>query len=67
MKATLFMAHGTDIVGLVSLFLQSMFYEVNVKLNDVMVSSTNIIYAYHAYIETLLSYDPDAKQSRLTR
>ena len=57
---------NTDNVGPVNLLLHSMFSEIDVKLNDVMVSSTNNTYPYRAYIETLLSYGPSAKQSQLT-
>jgi hypothetical protein len=53
-------------VGPVNLFLQSLFTEVDVKLNDTTVSSTNNTYAYRSYLETLLSYGPAAKNSQLT-
>jgi hypothetical protein len=56
----------TDNVGPVNLFLHSLFSEVDVKLNDTIVSSTNNTYAYRAYIESLLSYGPAAKKSQLT-
>jgi hypothetical protein len=43
-----------------------MFCEVDVKLNDVLLSGSNNMYAYRSYLETLLSYGPSAKQSQLT-
>jgi len=46
--------------------LHSMFSEVDLKLNDTLISSTNNTYAYRAYLETLLTYGPAAKHSQLT-
>jgi hypothetical protein len=57
---------ATRHVAPVNLFLHSLFSEVEVKLNDVLVSATNNTYPYRAYIETLLSYSPSAKASQLT-
>lgn len=57
---------NTDHVAPVNLFLHSLFTEVELKLNDTLVSSTNNTYAYRAYLETLLSYGPAAKHSQLT-
>jgi len=56
----------TDHVGPVNLFLHSLFCEVDVSLNDTLVTSSNNTYAYRAYLETLLSYGPQAKLSQLT-
>ena len=52
-------------VGPINLFLQSLFCEVDVKLNDVLITSTNNTYAYRAYLETLLSYGSDSKSTQL--
>jgi hypothetical protein len=57
---------NNDHVGPVNLLLHSLFSEVEVKLNDTLVSSTNNTYAYRAYLETLLSFGPAAKKSQLT-
>ena len=57
---------NTNHVGPVNLLMHSLFSEVDVKLNDTLVSSTNNTYAYRSYLETLLSYGPAAKQSQLT-
>ena len=70
-KAEIVQANGTAIddthqVGPVNLLLHSLFSEVDFKLNDTLISSTNNTYPYRAYIETLLSYGPTAKQSQLT-
>lgn len=56
----------TDIVAPVNLTLHSLFSEVDLKLNDTTVTSNNNTYAYRAYLETLLSYGLDAKDSQLT-
>ena len=55
-----------DHVGGVSLFLHSLFKQVNVSLNDVQVSQSSGTYAYRASIESLLSYGPQAKNPQLT-
>ena len=56
----------TNNVGPTNLWLHSLFSEVDVKLNDTLVTSTNNTYSYRAYLETLLSYGPTAKKSQLT-
>src|SRR6267154_215520 len=57
---------NTHQVGPINLLLHSLFSEVDFKLNDTVISSTNNTYPYRAYIETLLSYGPAAKNSQLT-
>jgi len=52
-------------VGPVNLLLHSLFSEVDVKLNDTLITSTNNTYAYRAYLETLLSYGTEAKNTQL--
>ena len=56
---------NTDNVGPVNLTLHSLFSEIDIKLNDTMITTTNNTYAYRAYLETLLSYSNDAKKSQL--
>lgn len=53
-------------IGPVNLFLQSLFSQVDVSLNERVVSSSNNTYAYRAYIETLLNHGYDSKTSQLT-
>jgi len=65
-KATGLPLAATDEVGSVNLFLHSLFSDVEIKLNDVSVTSSNNTYPYRAYLETLLSYAPPAKQTQLT-
>ena len=55
-----------DHVGAVNLFLYSLFQQVDVSVNDVQVSQSSETYAYWAYIESLLSYGPQAQNSPLT-
>ena len=49
-------------VAPVNLLLYSLFCEVDVKLNDVLITSTNNTYAYRAYLETLLTYGRESNQ-----
>jgi len=70
-KAKIVRSNGDDLdandqVGPVNLTLHSLFSEVDLKLNDTQINSANNTYAYRAYLETLLSYGPDAKDSQLT-
>jgi hypothetical protein len=70
-KAKITNANDSDLandaqVGPVNLFLQSLFTEVDVSLNETSITSSNNTYAYRAYIETLLSYGQNSKQSQLT-
>lgn len=53
-------------VGPVNNLLHSMFNQVDVFLNQKLVSPPNNAYAYRAYIETLLNYGFGAKSSHLT-
>jgi hypothetical protein len=53
-------------VAPVNLLMHSLFSEVDLKINDTLVTSTNNTYAYRAYIETSLSYGIAAKKSQLT-
>ena len=53
-------------MGGVNLFLQSLFQQVDVSLNDVQVSQSAGTYVFREYIESLLSYGTQAKTSQLT-
>lgn len=53
-------------VGPVNNWLHSLFSQVDVYLNQRLVSSAGNTYAYRSYIETLLNYGPAAKGSHLT-
>lgn len=56
---------GAALVGPVNNFLHSIFSQVDVSLNQKLVSPTSNNYAYRAYIETLLNYSEEAKKSHL--
>ena len=61
------MVTGDDAdVGPVNLWLHSLFSQVDVSLNERLVTPSMNTYPYRAYLETLLSYGPAAKESYLT-
>lgn len=62
-KSTL--ADGED-VSPVNLFLQSLFSQIDVSIQGKVLSSTSGYYPYKAYIQSLLRYGLDAKQSQLS-
>lgn len=53
-------------VGPINNWIHSLFSQVDVYLNQRLVSSPGSTYAYRSYIETLLNYGPAAKESHLT-
>lgn len=53
-------------VAPVNLFLHALFSQVDISLNERMISSSSNTYPYRAYIETLLNYGEDAKKSLLS-
>ena len=53
-------------VGPVNNWLHSIFSQIDVSLNERLVTPSTNTYAYRAYLETLLSYGPAAKESHLT-
>ena len=57
---------GDDKVGPVNNLLHSLFSEVDLKLNDTLITNNSNAYPYRAYLETLLSYGADAKELQLT-
>lgn len=56
----------TDNVAPVNNWLHSIFSQVDVYLNQKLISPPNNTYPYISYIETLLNYGKDAKKSHLT-
>ncbi|XP_033639092.1 uncharacterized protein F54H12.2-like [Asterias rubens] len=56
----------TDVVGPCNLLLQTLFSQVDVTLNERLISASTPTYPYRAMIETLLTYDKGAKTSQLT-
>ncbi|XP_071042669.1 uncharacterized protein F54H12.2-like [Parasteatoda tepidariorum] len=55
-----------DDIGPVNLFLHSLFSQVDVSLNDRIISNSSNTYPYRSYIETLLNHGYDSKTSQLT-
>ena len=53
-------------VGPVNLFLHSLFTQVNVSLNDRVITPSTSTYAYESLIQTLVTYGSDAKKNQLT-
>ena len=53
-------------VGPVNNFLHSMFNQIDVFLNHKLVSQPNNVYPCRAYLETLLNYNSEAKESHLS-
>jgi hypothetical protein len=70
-RAKIVKTNGEDLeaastVGPLNNFLHSLFSQVDESLNGTLITNSTNIYAYRAYIETLLSYGSDAKSSQLT-
>ena len=62
---------GTDLapgaaVGPTNLFLHSLFSQLDMYLNDKLITSSVNTCAYRAYLETLLSYGKAAKDTQMT-
>ena len=52
-------------VGPINLWLHSIFSQIDVSLNERLITPSTNTYPYRAYLETLLSYGPAAKGSQL--
>jgi len=55
-----------DVVAPVGIFIHSMFSQVNVYLNDKLISSSSGSYAIRAFLESILNYFEDASKTHLT-
>ena len=55
-----------DPVAPVNLWLHALFSQVDISLNEKLISASANTYAYRSYMETLLSYGSEAKHSQLT-
>ena len=69
-KAKVVNRDGSDLadgnqVAPTNLWLHSLWQQVDVSLNDKLVSASTNMYPYRAYIETLLSYGSEAKGTQL--
>ena len=70
-KAKITAADGANLdadvqVGPVNLWLHALFSQVEVFLNNKLVTPSSTVYPYRAYIETILNFSKDAKDSHLT-
>ena len=57
---------GTAQVGPVNLWMHALFSQVEVYLNNKLVTPSSTSYPYRAYIQTVLNFSKDAKTSHLT-
>jgi hypothetical protein len=55
-----------DKVGPINLICQSLFKQCDVYLNDCQISDSSNLYHYRSFLETLLSYSNEAKESQLS-
>ncbi|GIY45145.1 uncharacterized protein F54H12.2 [Caerostris extrusa] len=53
-------------IGPVNLFMHSLFSQMDISLNDRLVSNSSNTYSYRSYFETLLNHGFDCKTSQLT-
>jgi len=51
--------------GVVNLPLHSLFSTITMKIADKVVTETNNLYPYRAYLETLINYQPDVLKTRM--
>ena len=56
---------GANTAGPVNLTLHSLFREIEVRLNTVVVTDINSLYPYRAYLETLVNYSDDTFKTRM--
>ena len=69
-KAKIVKADGTalveaDKVAPVNLWLHSLWQQIDVSLNDKLITASTNMYPYRAYIESLLSYGDETKTTQL--
>ncbi|XP_028394387.1 uncharacterized protein F54H12.2-like [Dendronephthya gigantea] len=70
-KAKITMPDGANVaqdvqVGPVNLWMHALFSQVEVFLNNKLVTPSSTAYPYRAYMETILNFSKDAKDSHLT-
>ena len=70
-RAKVVLGDGTDLaadtqVAPVNNWLHSLFSQVDVYINDTLVTPSSNTYPCRAYVETLLSYGAEAKKTQLT-
>ena len=55
-----------DIIGPINLFLPSLFYQVDVSMQNKSINSSGAHYPYLSMLSTLINYGTDAKYSQLS-
>ena len=70
-RAKVVRGDGTDLaadtqVAPVNNWLHSLFSQVDVYINDTLVTPSSDTYPFRSYVETLLSYGAEAKKTQLT-
>ncbi|XP_019617759.1 PREDICTED: uncharacterized protein F54H12.2-like [Branchiostoma belcheri] len=70
-RAKIVRPNGADLpgdakVGPVNLWLHSLFQQVDVSLGGKLITDATNCYPYRAYLETLLNFGSEAKQTQLT-
>jgi len=65
-KAKIIKSDGTNLDKEDNIYPVNLFSQVDVTLNERLVSSSSNTYPYRAYIETLLNHGYDSKTSQLT-
>ncbi|KAK7087759.1 uncharacterized protein F54H12.2-like [Littorina saxatilis] len=70
-RAKITKADGTNLdadspVAPVNYWLHSLFSQVDISLNDTLVTNSENTYPYRAYLEATLNYGREAKKSHLT-
>ena len=71
LRAKIIRADGTNLevntdVAPINYWMHSLFSQVDVSLNDTLVTPSENTYPYRAYIEATLNYGREAKKSHLT-
>ena len=56
---------SSDSVAPINNIVSSLFSQIDVTLNGTLVSTSNNLHAYQSYLETLLNYGGDSKNSQL--
>ena len=57
---------GTDIAAPVNNWMHSLFSQVDVSLNETLITPSSQTYAFRSYIENLISYSEEAKATQLS-
>ena len=56
---------ATDLMGIVNNFANSLFKQINVRLNSTLISPQTDTYHYKAFLETIMNYDREDGESLL--